>query len=70
MLLYRLVSDLAALDHARLLRNRNGLAESDGPTSAILTVLLHMGQSGMMAGALDRTTDEYTLNSENSLIFL
>lgn len=43
---------------------------SYGPMPSLMTALLHLGQSGMMAGALDRTTGDYTFNNQNSLLFL
>ena len=62
---------LAALHHARVQPGTVTVpAGSYGPMPVLMTALLHLGQSGMMAGALDRTTADYTFSSQNSLLFL
>lgn len=45
-------------------------AGSYGPVEGMMTALLRLGQSGMMAGALNRSPADYQFNSMYSLLFL
>ncbi len=64
-------SYLASLNHAHVHHGTVIVpAGSYGPMPVLMTGLLHLGQSGMMTGALDRTKADYTFNSQNSLLFL
>lgn len=60
-----------ALAHARV-QGRHVLlpAGTYGPLDVMMQGLLHLGQSGLMTGALDRSPADYQFDNQNSLLFL
>jgi hypothetical protein len=62
---------LGALDHARVSRGRVLVAPGPyGPVSAMMRTFLSLGQSGLLSGALNRSSGDYAFNSMNSLLFM
>lgn len=60
-----------ALAHARVVNGQVRLpAGPYGPVAPMLLGLLHLGQSGLMTGALDRSPADYQFDNQNSLLFL
>ena len=41
-----------------------------GPLATMMPAMLHLGQTGFLSGALDRTPAEYSFDNQNSLLFL
>lgn len=60
-----------ALAHATVMHGRIQVPPgSYGPIPAMMNGLLHLGQSGLMAGALERNPADYQFDNQNPLLFL
>ena len=60
-----------ALDHARVQGSHVLLpGGAYGPVGTMMQGLLHLGQSGLMTGALDRSPADYQFDNQNALLFL
>lgn len=60
-----------ALQHARVRGSQVMLpAGAYGPLGTMMQGLLHLGQSGLMAGALNRSPADYQFDNQNAVLFL